>query len=194
MLSIQGKTMRGISAFIVRLSSLKTFIPLLIIFLAFEIVLFPGVSKEIDKLNQKEFTKIPDIQFGFSAESFYNIINSMNMPAQAYYYKVELTLDLIFPFVYGVMFSFLISLLFFNKDEKPANYWLNLLPLVAMMFDYGENIFIAKLLRIYPIRSPIYADAAGLCNVLKWTFLFLVIVICIIGIYRLIRNKKSEQQ
>jgi hypothetical protein len=116
----------------------------------------------------------------------------MNMPAQAYYYKVELTFDLIFPLVYGVLFSILISLLYYKKDETQRYFWLNLLPLFAMMFDYGENLFIAKLLRIYPIRSPIYADAAGFCNVLKWGFLLVVLVICIVGIYRAIRAKKNQ--
>jgi len=182
--------MRKISAFIVRFSSLKTFIPLLLIFLVFELFLFPGAGKKIDEFNQTESTKIPDLQPGFSAESFYQIIDSMNMPAQAYYYKLELTLDLIFPLVYGLMLSVLMSLLYYKKDETQTYFWLNLLPLFAMMFDYGENIFIAKLLRIYPIRSPIYADAAGFCNVLKWSFLLVVLVICFVGIYRRIRAKK----
>lgn len=89
------------------------------------------------------------------------------------YKTIELTADMIYPLVYGFAFALLIAFLWKRLVPQAGwVYWLPLLPLIGMLFDYAENMAIVSLINSFPAPALGMARLAGAFTLLKWLFAF----------------------
>ena len=138
-----------------------------------------------------------DLQFFYTPEKAYSMIQSYGEQGRGLYRIVELTIDVVYPIVYTLFFSLTITWLFqygFAKHSKMQK--LNLVPFAAMLSDLLENLSIVTMISIVPNQPPILAWAATCFTSLKWTLAgvgaLLVIIGIVVCIIKLVRTKKQK--
>ena len=111
------------------------------------------------------------------------LIESYGDAGRKLYRTIELTADVIYPLVYGFAFALLIT--FLVRKVAPSNKWmpyLAFLPLIAMLFDYAENLCIVSLLCTYPHKLMLIARLGGVFTLFKWVFAFACMGVSLIGL------------
>ena len=99
----------------------------------------------------------------FSAAEAPEILNAFAKAGQLEQYKKqEIHLDLLFPLAYGVGLAVLIALLV--PRESPQR-WLVLIPYVAALGDYVENICVLVMIARYDANATSYGAVAVLCSI-----------------------------
>jgi predicted benzoate:H+ symporter BenE len=103
-------------------------------------------------------------------------------------------MDVLFPVLYGTVFFLLIRRVF-NKIElsRTLTNAVSALPLLAMGFDWAENIAFVRMIYLYPDQSPNTARIANVMTLSKFSFLlagfFGLLVGWIAAFVRRARNK-----
>ena len=101
-----------------------------------------------------------DFVNGYSVEQAYNILSQLGEVGRAFYKNKILPLDYIFPM--GNMLLF-VSWMSFSlerfKNVKKYFKWLLLIPVIAMVADWIENICITIMLYYYPVTLN------GICKI-----------------------------
>ena len=93
----------------------------------------------------------------------------------------QVTLDFIFPITYGTLFATLIILLYSGETRQK----LIIIPLLATIFDLGENFILAYLAYSYTGKISSLAWLAGISTSLKWLMMIGSVLIVFGGaIYR----------
>lgn len=150
----------------------KNVLWLLGLYLPFPAFIFPQLEKRMAQ--QATHTPIVplDLQFDYTPSTAYQTLYNMGEVGRKYYFWGEVTIDVLYPMIYGFLFSLIILWLFRKIGEtKPTWQRLALVPLLAMGMDFLENIAIVSLIRIFPNQSPAFdqwAFAAESFGAIKW--------------------------
>lgn len=134
-----------------------------------------------------------DLQLFFTPAKAYQMVASYGESGRAFYRITELTLDIIYPIVYTLFFSLLITWLFrkgFPADSRMQR--LNVVPFGAWLFDLLENLGIVGMLSIFPSTPALLAWATAFFTLVKWLFAGASIALLIAGLVRLVRLKYNS--
>lgn len=111
---------------------------------------------------------IPDMELWYSGESLYGILGALGEAGRFFYLTSVLPLDLVFPTCYGVFLAIILSHLVRIAGLQGTIWqYVVLLPIVAAIFDYAENILMIIILIHYPDTMPMIASCVSLCTVIK---------------------------
>lgn len=135
-----------------------------------------------------------DLQFFYTPEKVYEMIASYGEAGRAAYRTFELTGDIIYPIVYTLFFSLLITWLFqrgFAADSAAQR--LNVVPFGALLFDLLENLSIVLMLSSYPSTLTIVAWLATIFTMIKWVFAGVSIVLLLVGFVMALKNRFKQQ-
>jgi hypothetical protein len=128
----------------------------------------------------------PDTSLFYRPNKLYDLAEAYGPQGRQAYIRARFTFDLIWPLVYAFFLTTSISWL--SRWAFPAgSAWLraNLVPLLAMAFDYLENISTSVVMARYPDPTPVAAWLAPVLTLTKWLFVgasFLLLVTCVIAI------------
>ena len=153
----------------------KNVLILLILFLLMNMVAAPAFYPRFPTL---------DMQSSYTPQQAYQYIASYGEAGRQLYLVAELTFDLVYPVITGLLFS--LATLYSFKKGFPDHPWtekLALLPFLPMTADYIENACVVLMLLAYPTELPFVARVSGMATRLKFvlTPLDLVFVIGLIG-------------
>ncbi len=104
---------------------------------------------------------VPDLKLYYTATQIYHTISQYDAHHIQTYINGTLLLDFLYPWIYGLLLSFLLFRL-------SSNIRLSLLPVLIMFFDYLENILVLIVMYTYPRHLDAVATSAGLFTMLKW--------------------------
>lgn len=124
-----------------------------------------------------------DLLFFYTPQKVYSMIAAYGEAGRASYRLFELTDDIIYPIVYTLCFSLLITWLFkkgFPADHKIQQF--NVMPFGAWLFDLLENLGIVSMLSVFPATPAALAWLTTVFTMIKWTFAGLSILLMLIGI------------
>jgi len=164
----------------------------LLVFILFSILVLPGQSASAEAVSADAGS--PDMSFYYSTDDLYRMAESYGQAGRDAYIRARFTFDLIWPIIYGV---FLITGLswVYKRAFPPGNkvWWVNLLPVLGMAFDYLENIAASLVMSRYPQSTPVVDMLAPIFTVLKWSlisasFVFLVACVLILITQKIIRK------
>jgi hypothetical protein len=122
-----------------------------------------------------------DLQFSYSPDRAYELLGAYNETERFYYMIAELTLDILYPLVYGALLSFILYML--HKNLKFAK-----LPFDVVIIDYLENIGIVIMLLNYPTRIDWLASLTGIFTTLKWLFLAVILMLILWGLLKKLKK------
>jgi hypothetical protein len=169
---------------------------LILVFFALEVlfnaVILPGTQAKLEAGSGG--TGPIDLQFFYTPKKVYSMIASYGDAGRATYRTFELTGDIVYPIVYTLFFSLLITWLFqrgFAIDSKLQR--LNVVPFGALLFDLLENMSIVAMLSLYPSTLDIVAWLATIFTVIKWSFAGASIVLVFVGLVVALKNGFKKQ-
>jgi hypothetical protein len=168
-------------SFIQKYATLKSILILMGIVLLFQFLWFPQF------LPKGEHAVMIDTEMGYTAEDAYEIIGNYTDNMRQRYILGEITLDLVFPVIYTLLFSFLIF--FLTKNATLA-----LFPFLQMIFDYLENIGIVIMLSVWPGKIMWLASLTSVFSAIKWTLVGVTSLVVFVGAVKfLIKRKKLSK-
>ncbi|MCC6569752.1 MAG: hypothetical protein IT315_10995 [Anaerolineales bacterium] len=169
---------------------------LVLVFLAgemfFNVVVLPSQQAKIEA-GSGEVGPI-DLQFFYTPEKVYSMVESYGEAGRADYRLFELTGDIIYPIVYTLFFSLAITWLFqrgFASNSAMQKY--NVVPFGAWLFDLLENLGIVAMLSVYPSTPALLAWATAAFTLVKWLFAIASGLLLLIGLATALKNGFKKQ-
>lgn len=163
------KVIKKLSDHLAGIATLRALIVVGMVFVVFS-VLFTYVDvpfglRRIEKISGG--VRILDLQPFYTPEMAYQFLEAYKEEGRQVYLNI-LTADLFYPLLYSSFLALAISWVFRRafRPENPAQL-LNLLPFVAAIIDYAENIGIYTLLRNYPARLTDVAQTTAHLSSIK---------------------------
>ncbi|MEA2076680.1 MAG: hypothetical protein U9O95_01515 [Candidatus Marinimicrobia bacterium] len=166
--------------FIQKYASWKSILILMGIVLLFQFLWFPQF------LPKGEHAVMIDTEMGYTAEDAYEIIGNYTDNMRQRYIFGEITLDLVFPFIYTFLFAF--AIYFLTKNSTLA-----LFPFLQLIFDLLENTGIVIMLTAWPDKIMWLATATSVFSMIKWVLVGITLLIVLVGAVRFILKRKNTQ-
>lgn len=165
---------------------------------AFAVLLIIINGKPFGVAEMKEYTNgvgILDLEKYYFPQYAYEILEAQGEIGRNFYKNLLIRLDFLLPLSYSLCWMSILIMLF-RKWLPIESKWqkLSLLPILAGLFDYIENIFILKMLIDYPARHFKLAAIANIMTVLKELFTALSLIMILIALIGLIYKKVSSKK
>jgi hypothetical protein len=170
-----------ISRQIERVANIKVLLVLFIFLLPFNLFLFPLRSQ---RLAEYLGSKIPvlDTHFYYTPDQVHQYFSRLGRPGRELYALSEVTLDLLYPLLYGTFLSLILSWLYTRLFPAGGHFrLLPLIPLAGVLADLGENLSLVVLLLAYPISLSWLVYVANLYTLSKWFAGLLSLFLILLG-------------
>jgi hypothetical protein len=161
-----------------QLARWKVILLLLVLYLGFSLFLFPFYQGQIDEI-AGEPLKALDLRMQYSFEDAQTLLEKMQPEGRSIAQLISGRVDMVYPIVYGLFLLLLITRLAAKLKFRPKA-WLLLTPVLAMLFDYLENIQVLRMLRQYPDISSELVRFSSLMSSLKWLFVLAAVLLVLI--------------
>ena len=137
---------------------------------------------------------ILDFEFGYTYEQAYDILTAMGAEGRSFYLTRIVPLDFPFPFSYMLFYTGCIAILIKKSacNITSIHRYIFLVPLLAMIFDWIENIGIIVMLNNYPYLPGWAVILSSISGMFKMVFIVLNIVV--IGILLVISVFSSKNR
>jgi hypothetical protein len=139
--------------------------------------------------------KIPDMMpGGYDPSYLFTLLVNLGQKGRNIYLFKQIPFDMIYPFLYGFSFTLLLAYIcnqLFTKSTKVQ--YLCLIPFIAALFDYAENITIANLLYTFPYFSVNNARLASTFTILKSSVTVLSFVLVLLGVLSVVIKNIIER-
>jgi len=154
-----------------------------VVFIGFMIFVLPGEAVAL--ANQTTSRLSADTSFTYSPQQLYAIAESYGPAGRDYYILSRLRFDIVWPLAYGSFFVSAIAVSFRQKKGL-----LLVLPMLSVLFDFLENLFVSVVFAAYPVELDLFAWLAAGSTLLKWTLLMGSVLLLLYGIVERIRYKE----
>ncbi|CAM1349726.1 hypothetical protein [Tenacibaculum insulae] len=133
---------------------------------------------------------------GYDFNYVIELLTSLGDVGRKIYLTNQLPVDMIYPFLFGISYCFLFGYFLkkINRLKKPLIY-LCLLPLIAGLFDYLENIGIIIMLNNYTEITPFLVKTTSTFTIIKSiaTSLYFISLVVLLIVFTVKKtNKKAS--
>ena len=159
----------------------KSIIALFALQMLFNLVIMPGISSS----NTNDLP-ILDLHFWYTPQRAYEIIGAYPPELLRSAAIGRLTVDMVYPLVYGMLISFLLIVTFRRAFQK--NKFIDLIvfiPWGGVLGDYLENISLSTMYLQYPTELIPLAWLASIFTATKWTLIGIGFVLVLVGAVKL---------
>jgi len=120
--------------------------------------------------------------FGYSFDYANELLRVLGDQGRDIYLYKQLPLDFIYPGLFSITYSLLLLWLFRKSfDINSKIQYLFLVPFLAGIFDYVENLFIIKMITSFPQLEVNTVKIASTFTVLKSSFTMLFFILLFLG-------------
>jgi len=124
--------------------------------------------------------QMPDTRFWYTVTEISETFDILGTGGLQVWLQVHL-LDFLFPIGYSFSLAFGLAMeLRATYPEKTALRQVVLIPIIAGLLDYAENLIIASQILVYPDLSGLVISMASLVTAAKWTMLYLAFVLVLV--------------
>ena len=140
------------------------------------------------------------IPTGYDLNYVTELFSSLGEDGRRSYLTNQIPVDMIYPFLFGLSYCLLLAYFIkkLNKLYLPYSY-LCLLPIIAAVADYLENFGIIAMLTSFPDLAQTLVSTTNIFSIIKSIstslfFVALIVVLVILGIKPLTKNKTSANK
>ena len=125
---------------------------------------------------------------GYNQDYVNQLFSTLGATGRDIYLTNQIPVDMIYPLLFGLTYTLLLAYFLKKLNQlKSPFYYLCLLPIIAGIADYLENIGIITMLNSYPDLTEITVNTTNTFSVIKSTstsiyFIALMIILVILGI------------
>jgi len=172
---------KSLSDWIHRVSKGWVALTALVIFLLFTVLVLPDQSSKASQAAGG--AESPDLSFFYTASDLYRMADAYGQAGRDAYVRARFTFDLIWPLVYTLFLCTTISWVN-RKAFDPHSPWqrMNLVPLLAILFDFLENLSTSIVMSSFPNSVPLAATLAPVFTMGKWILVTGSILLLLIGL------------
>ena len=149
-------------------------------------MLFVTIPKTMGFSNEMKLLDM--LPTGYNRDYVNELFRTLGENGREIYLTNQLPVDMIYPLLFGLTYSLLLAYFLkkLNKLKSPFTY-LCLLPIIAGIVDYLENIGIITMLNNYPDLTETTVNATNTFSVIKSTstsifFIAVIVIFIILGI------------
>lgn len=141
----------------------------------------------------------PDMSLFYSPEELYQLAEAYGAEGREAYIRARFTFDMIWPVVYMVFLSVVISWVY-GKAFEADSWWqrMNVVPVLGALFDYLENVSTSLVMWRYPERTGVVDLLAPVFTLVKWVFVGgsfgLLVVGVVVGIWRWVQRRGESKR
>lgn len=162
---------KKLSNWFIKISTTWFVILSLVIFLLFIIIILPRQTEKIETQNRG--ARSPDTSIWYSAADLYTMADAYGQAGRNDFIFSHATFDVAWPIVYTLFLVTSLSWLSVRAYPQDSRFRVvNLVPLLAVLFDFLENITTSLVMLRYPANTPLIDSLAGVFTFIKW---FLVV-------------------
>lgn len=117
---------------------------------------------------------------GYSYAEAIELLKTLGLEGRRAYLTVQLPIDLVYPLMFAISYSLLITWVLKQFLPKQSRWFLvAFIPVLAGMFDYLENAVVASMLHVFPDVSETLVAIASSFTIVKsgLTTLFFVVLL-----------------
>lgn len=164
---------------------------LLALFLFTNGYVFPAVASRIaEDAGIASFWPL-DLTPAYSPNEAYALVGSLGDSGRRLYAMVELTIDVVYPIVYALLFFLVAGAMLRRSPASPR--WLEratLLPFVAAALDLVENVFILAIMLEFPRRNDGLARVSSVVTTTKLISLFVTVFLLLLLLVRWVVGRR----
>jgi hypothetical protein len=150
-----------------------------------------------DVMSYAQGMKLLDMMpMGYSPEYVSALFNALGEKGRNAYLYHQLPLDMIYPFLFGVSYSFIMAYFFLRLGKADGNFfYLCFLPIAAGLCDYFENIGIISMLVGYPKDLTVLSKVTNVFSVSKsmFTTIYFTALIVVVLIFAFKKGEGKNQ-
>ncbi len=167
---------------------LAFFVPAMAIY--FVMVLYTIPQVEAYAQGMKLFDLSP---LGYSFEYANELLQALGSEGREKYLYRQLPLDFLYPGLFAVSCTLLLTWLFLKTRETSSKiFYFCLVPAIAGLFDYLENVFVLHILWSYPSMSKTSIALASTMTLVKSVLTTIFFVLLLLGtVLFFIRGRKN---
>jgi hypothetical protein len=139
------------------------------------VVILPAVSYNASMAGLNESI---DTNFSFDPQAIYSILDSYGESGRMFYVRQRWTFDLIWPLIYAI--PLFLTLNRFVLSEDKFKKYIKLTPLLAVLFDYLENIVFTFLALSFPNQFVNLEILGVVLSLTKWVLLMTAMISALI--------------
>ena len=165
----------------------------LLIFIAFTILVLPRQAEKADTFSSDAGS--PDMSLFYSPQQLYQMAEAYGEQGRQAYVQQRFTFDVVWPLVYTFFLCTAITWLY--RGGFPLNStWrrANIIPLIAVLFDFLENLSTSLVMLRYPQPTPMVDWLAPVFTLLKWIFVSGSFILLLIGIVAYAWRRLTRRQ
>jgi hypothetical protein len=170
-----------------RLANWKVILALTIAFLVFDFFLLPMMASPGGKS-----LPVLDMKFWYTPPQAFDAISQYSAQERQSAAISHLSLDVLYPLIYGALLSLLIIVVFRNAPASQQEQ-LALFPWRAVLADLLENAGLAAMFLLYPNTFNLLAWVTTIFTALKWLQIGFSIVALLVGILLLLLRRKKAR-
>jgi hypothetical protein len=157
--------------------STKQVVIYFVVFFLFTVLVLPYISSLTTRVIG--VAESPDTNFDFNIERLFNIVNSYGRSGRLFYVTMRWTFDVVWPIIYTL---FLItSIAYLSRQSKCRfGYKPLYLPVIAVLFDFMENVNATIIMLLYPKRFDLFGYLLIGSSIIKWISISISIVALIL--------------
>jgi hypothetical protein len=138
-----------------------------LVFVLFTALVLPGQSSQAEDSSSGAGT--PDLSFAYTPADLYRWADAYGEAGRVEYVRARFSFDIAWPLIYGVFLLTTTSWLFGRAFPENSRWRLaNLAPLLAVYFDFLENVSTSLVMYRYPTPTYIIDWLASLFTPVKW--------------------------
>jgi hypothetical protein len=137
---------------------------------------------------------------GYNADYVYSLFNILGEEGRHAYLCRQLPVDMFYPLFSGVTYCLMLAYFLKKLGKSGSNlFYLCFLPLIAALFDYGENLGIITLLKLYPYKLMGLVQVTNVFSVLKSfttaiTFIILIALLIVFAYRKIFMKLKLTKK
>lgn len=153
-------------------------------------MLFYSIPKVMEYTNGMKILDL--IPMGYNSEYAQKLFETLGKTGRNIYLWEQIPLDMIYPILFAITFSLFLALVLKKAFSQEKNLQkLCILPAIAGLFDYLENIGIIIMIQIFPTFNNGIANITNIFSVSKSLTTTISFTLIIIGLITLFLKKKG---
>lgn len=126
---------------------------------------------------------------GYSFSYANELLETLGVEGRNVYLSTQLPLDFIYPGLFSITYSLLLIWLFSKTIKGNSKvYYAAMVPFLAGLFDYAENVFIIKIIHSFPDLQITTVKIASTFTLLKSSFTVLFFILLLVGCALLLKQ------
>jgi hypothetical protein len=177
-----------VSDWLGKVSTGRVALAALVLFLAFTALVLPQQASQAEQVTGNGDS--PDTSLFYSPQALYDMAEAYGKAGRQAYVRARFTFDLVWPFVY-TFFLLTATSWAFRRAFPPDSRWqrANLVPLLALLFDYLENVSTSIVMLRYPAETAVVDLLAPVFTLFKWSTLGAAFLLLALGLGVAIRRR-----